>query len=106
MKKVIINLTSHTINETTTGAEIKPSGTIARVKTSTTKVGEHDGCPIFTSTFGEIEGLPDPKPNTLYIVSALAFNAIPKHRLDVVSPGNVQRDQNGNIVGCFGFRRG
>ena len=93
-----INLTSHDINEVTTGR-------IARVKSSTIKVGEHQQVPIYSSTFGDIEGLPEPQANVIYIVSALALHAVPADRLDVVSPGSLQRNQHGQPVGCCGFRR-
>ena len=50
------NLTSHSICEVTTGQTIPPSGVVARVKSSTIKIGEHASAPIYTSTFGEVEG--------------------------------------------------
>ncbi len=100
-----INLTSHDINEVTTGLTIPASGRIARVKSSTTKVAEHQQVPIYSSTFGAIEGLPEPKPNVIYIVSALALHAVPANRQDVVSPGSLQRDLSGKPLGCCGFRR-
>lgn len=100
-----INLTSHDINEVTTGLTIPASGRIARVKSSTIKVAEHQQVPIYSSTFGTIEGLPEPQANVIYIVSALALHAVPADRLDVVSPGSLQRDPSGKPLGCCGFRR-
>ena len=100
-----INLTSHDINEVTTGLTIPASGRIARVKSSTIKVAEHQQVPIYSSTFGAIEGLPEPQPNIIYIVSALALHAVPADRLDVVSPGSLQRNPEGRPIGCCGFRR-
>lgn len=102
--QTIINLTPHTINEVTTGKSIPPSGIVARVKSSTIKVKEHASVPIYQSTFGDIEGLPEPQPDTIYIVSSLALNAVPKHRTDIVSPGSLQRNEHGQPVGCCGFR--
>jgi len=99
-----INLTAHGINEVTTGLVIPTSGRVARVKSSTVKVGEHGGVSIFTSTFGEVEGLPEPQTDTIYIVSALCLNAI-TNRTDVVAPGNLIRDEHGNPSGCVGFRK-
>ena len=99
-----VNLTAHTINEVTTGIEIPASGIIARVKSSTIKQSEHAGVPIYKSTFGEIEGLPEPQPDTVYIVSALALNAVPTTRTDVVAPGNLQLNEEGQPIGCCGFR--
>ena len=53
-----INLTPHIITEVTSGQTFDPSGIIARVKSSTEKVVDHVGFPIYTSVFGEIDGLP------------------------------------------------
>ena len=99
-----INLTSHTINETTTGLEIPRSGIVARVKQSTTKAAKHAGVPIYTSVFGEVEGLPAPQEDVIYILSALTLNAVSEDRTDVVAPGNLQRDERGQPIGCMGFR--
>jgi len=99
-----INLTAHQITEVTTGVTIPPSGRTARVKSSTTKVGEHAGSPIYTSTFGKVEGLPEPQENTMFIVSALCLNACPE-RTDLVAPGNLLRNEYGNPIGCVGFRK-
>lgn len=100
-----INLTPHTINEITSGQSIKPSGIVARVKSSTIESANHAGIPIYQSTLSSIAGLPDPQPGVIYIVSSLALNAVPKHRTDVVAPGNVQKDENYKPIGCCGFRR-
>ena len=101
---MFINLTPHEINETTTNRRIPPSG-IARVKGATTQVDTVDGVPIYRSTFKDtIEGLPDPIPGVIYIVSALALNAVPEGRTDVVAPGNTVRDKQGKAIGCQGFR--
>ena len=98
-----INLTSHTINEVTTGTVIPASGRVARVKQSTTKVAEHMSIPIYASTFASVEGIPEPQPDTIYIVSSLVLNGT--DREDVVAPGNLQRNEHGLPVGCVGFRR-
>ena len=101
---MLINLTAHTITEVTTGAIIPPSGRVARVKSSTKKVASFVGYPIFESTFGQVEGLPEPQEGVMYIVSALCLRACPE-RDDLLSPGNVMRSEEGKIVGCIGFRR-
>ena len=100
----IVNLTAHTINEVTSGKEFPPSGKIARVKASTTTVGYVNDIPIYQSIFGEVEGLPPKQKNTFYIVSALVLNALSDDRTDVVAPGNLQRNEHGQPVGCCGFR--
>lgn len=100
---MIINLTKHTINEVTTGATIPPSGQVARVNTSRVKVHEFLGYPIFKTKFGDIEGLPEPKEGTMYIVSALCLTRCPE-REDLLAPGNLIRDENDKPIGCLGFR--
>ena len=98
-----INLTAHTINEVTTGLSIPPSGRIVRVKASTLKVGEFAGMPIYQSNFGDVEGLPEPEEGVMYIISSLALNGV-TNRPDVCAPGNLQRNEHGQPVGCVGFR--
>ena len=105
MKTEFVNLTSHTITEVTTGTIIPRSGIVARIKAATNKVTKHNEIPVYQTIFGEIEGLPEPKENTIYIISALALNAVPKNRTDVVSPGRVCKSEHGEIIGCIGFRK-
>ncbi len=104
MEQKFVNLTAHTINEVTTGLTIPRSGTIVRVKQQTRKLKAHANVPIYVSSFGEIEGLPARQKGIVYIVSALALNEVPRERTDVVAPGNLQRDENGQPIGCVGFR--
>ena len=99
-----INLTAHNITEVTSGTTILASGTIARVSTSKTKVATHNGIPMYKTQVGTIDGLPEPKTGVIYIVSGLSLGAVPTHRTDVVSPGNLQKNPTGQIIGCLGFR--
>lgn len=99
-----VNLTAHTINEVTSGMSIPTSGRVCRVKATTVKIKEHVGIPLYSTEFGEVEGLPEPVTGVMYIVSALALNAIDSSRTDCVAPGNLQRNENGQPVGCVGFR--
>lgn len=97
-----VNLTPHTINEVTTGQSFAPSGIVARVATRKSKLYEHAGIPVYKTELGVVEGLPDPVKDTIYIVSALTLNKCGS-RSDVVSPGNLQRDEKGQPIGCLGF---
>lgn len=101
-KTKIINLTAHTINETTTGKSFPPSGIIARVQTKQAVVCNRLDIPVFTTLFGTLEGLPEPKEDTFYIVSAIVLNV--SNRVDIMAPGSLKRDENGQAVGCHGFR--
>ena len=55
------------------------------------------------TVFGEIQNLPEPQPETLYIVSALVGAALKGAREDVLLPGtgpqdSAVRDTEGRIV--------
>ncbi len=102
---MFINLTPHEINEMVTNRKIPSSGRKARVEGASVQVATIDGVPIYRSTFeNTLEGLPEPVDGVTYIVSALTLNAVPKHRTDVVAPGNTMRDKRGKAIGCQGFR--
>ena len=99
-----INLTPHEIHEVSSGMRL-PSVGLARVKAVTKKVTSIEGVDIYRSEFeGALEGLPKAHKGVIYIVSALALNAVPADRTDVVAPGNLVRDAQGQPVGCQGFR--
>ena len=55
--------------------------------------------PLTRTTFGEVQGLPDPADDTLYVVSRLVISAVPD-RTDLVSPDGAVRDDQGRIIGC------
>ena len=100
----LVNLTEHPIIEMVTGTKIEPSGIVARISTDTRVIDRINNIPIYHSKCTAIEGLPDPTPDTVYIVSALVLEHVPTDRLDVVRIGNAHR-VDGRIVGCRGFRR-
>lgn len=81
---------------------IPASGKVARVASTSTLVGEYEGIPMMRSTLGEVEGLPAPRDGVIYVVSALVRSAVP-HREDVASPGDLVRDERGNVIGCRGL---
>ena len=100
----ILNLTPHTIN-LNTGASYEASGTIARVSSKMEHTSNINGIPIFSQTFGDIEGLPEPSQDTIYIVSAIVKSATDRN--DVVAPATshqeVIRNEKGHIVSVPGF---
>ena len=99
-----INLTPHEIHEVYTDQRI-PSTGLARIDMVSTEVDKYDNVPIYRSEYkGSLQGLPEPKEGVIYIVSALALNAVPSYRNDVVAPGSLVRDKDGNPNGCRGFR--
>lgn len=94
-----INLTPHTI--TLNDGRIFPSKGLARISASYTKFDYNNIC---KQEFGEVEGIPAPAENTIYIVSALVLAAT--DRKDVVAPATGHPDcirKDGFIVSVPGF---
>ena len=94
MSTQILNLTPHEINIGT--ASIKPFGVVARVYVESISDGEFTTAsgttiPISHSYYGDVENLPNPMPNTIYIVSALVASRVPT-RSDVFYPCCMVRD--------------
>jgi len=100
-----VNLTNHEVNEMISGIRVPASGRRATVKTNKKTIRTIDGAPVYRSRSSTVDGLPDPKENTIYIVATLVQQKVPRERLDVVSPGNTQRNEKGDVIGCLGFRQ-
>jgi len=107
----IVNLTPHAIVIQTADESrlvIESSG-VARVSTTSEQVGEIDGIPIRRVRYGEIVGLPDPQPGTIYVTSIVVAQAAAKlGRTDVLAPDtgpDAIRDEAGRIVAVRGFIR-
>lgn len=108
----IINLTPHAVNvvdhDGNPLVDFPASGTVARVSVSTTEaaplVVNGISIPTCTRTNGAIVGLPDPAPDTMYIVSSVVRAACPD-RTDLLVPDNFVRRPDGTIIGCQGFGR-
>jgi hypothetical protein len=82
-------------------ATIPPSGEVARCSMTEQIVGEVNGTPLVKNTYGQIEGLPEPQPDTFYVVSALVATAA--KRPDLLIPSRMVRDNEGKILGCTAF---
>lgn len=106
----IINLTPHAINLLTPNGDvtIPPSGTVARAATERVTVGAVDidgvSVPVNHTKFGAVTGLPDPAPDTVFIVSMLVAQAVP-HRDDVLIVDDTVRDDQGRIIGARALAR-
>ena len=59
---------------------------------------------ITASEFGEVVGLPEKEDGLLLIVSRLVAQAC-ADRDDLLVPGELIRDENGNVIGARGFSR-
>lgn len=109
---VIRNYTPHAINIIGENNEVlatfEPSGIIARAAQSKELVEELSingmTIPVYKSTFGKVENLPNPDGETMYIVSALTAQAC-KGRTDVLITDNPVRDEQGRIIGCRSLGR-
>ena len=97
---MFINLTPHTINiiSATATTAISSSG-LARCAAPATPAFSHEGVEVVTTSYGEVSGLPDPTPGVFFIVSGLVRAALP-HRKDLLSPGDLVRDEKGQPIGC------
>lgn len=97
----LVNLTPHAIriiNDDRPTMVIAPSGTVARVDTTTHVVSTVEGIDILSTKFGVVINLPKSVDGTLYIASRLVVEVA--GRTDIVCPGELVRDEEGNIVGC------
>lgn len=104
MMKKLVNLTPHPIVVLGPDGEITipASGTVARCSEVSEVIGELNGVPVIRKSFGQVVNLPEPEEGVVYIVSALVAQAA-KDRDDVVFPGNLVRDDQGNIKGLNAF---
>lgn len=99
----IINLTPHAINflreDNSVLATIEPSGVVARASQTRERVSEVNGIPVNQCSYGAVTGLPDPQPETIYLVSALTAQAC-RNRSDVFIVDDAVRNESGQIIGC------
>jgi hypothetical protein len=101
-----INLTTHEIKDSITGIIVKPSGISVRVDNPSICTGKtEDGIPLYSNNpKATVVGLPIAEKGTIYIVSSLVLNHVPNWRTDIVGTGAPQRDQDGKVIACKGFR--
>lgn len=104
---VFVNLTPHAVNVERPDMPnliIPPSGDVARVETHRVPCGTIGvgGIPVELSVLSDVTGLPEPQPDTYYIVSGMVLDRV-QTRPDVFAPGQLVRDQDGRVVGCRGL---
>jgi|SRR5581483_7760479 len=104
----LVNCTNHTLAVVGPMIEIPVSGHVARVQEQTSLVGaltiENESVPLISKRYGSIEGLPPPQEGVLYVTSTIvAIAAWEDGRRDVVAPGDLARDRDGNVKGCLNF---
>lgn len=108
METKILNLTPHAINfvdsDGTVILTVEPTAVPARVACKTVTKGKINGIPVTENEYSEIENLPAPQKDTIYLVSALVAGRC-KDRTDVFIPNELLRDEKGNIIGCRSLGR-
>ena len=109
-----VNLTPHALNvRTLDGSTIvlppSPNGAARvvydRLPPEQVRIDGHEIAVAVAGSPREIIGLPDPEPHTIYIVAKAVADAAPAGRGDLMSPGRLLRDEDGNVVGCDGLTR-
>lgn len=110
----IVNLTPHPVHIVGADGKVAKTFPVAGPPARCREVRKPDGVahvgeleiPLTRKGFGEIEGLPESREDTIYVVSLLVASAASKAgRVDVVYPDDVVRDADGTIIGCRAFAR-
>lgn len=100
-----VNLTPHDLNVVAHDGSVRvfpKSGSVARVSVQRLPREGLDGVLVSANVYGDVEGLPEPVEGVALVVSALVLARVP-NRLDVFAPGELVRDEGGNVVGCKGL---
>lgn len=106
----LVNLTPHALSIIGPNGilELPPSGAIARVDVEMRHIenlnidGTNTQIGAYRQKVGKVTGLPTYEPGVIYVTSALVRLAVPD-RQDVVSPGELLRDEQGQPRGCHGL---
>jgi hypothetical protein len=107
----LVNCVSHDVvivaNDGAT-ITIPPSGAVARCTVTRSVVGtvtiDAVTVPVTATVLGQVVDLPQPEPETLYIVSRVVAEAA-RDRDDLVVPDDVIRDDQGRIIACRALAR-
>lgn len=111
----LVNLTPHPINFfASDGCELtfQPSGIVAHVEQKRELVLDlitRDGhnVTVTQSSFGEVTGVPEPRPNIYYVVSLITAQALKAlgRTEDILIVDAAVRGEENRIIGCRGFAR-
>ena len=99
-----VNCTPHSI--TVDGLGVLPaSGILPRCSTTRAEMPSLSGVRLVRQTTGQVTGLPEAAPGTMYIVSGMIVGALNGSRPDVVAPdtGPDASRVNGQITSVRGF---
>nr|DAV87893.1 MAG TPA: hypothetical protein [Caudoviricetes sp.] len=103
----LYNLTPHVLNVINCAGEVETlqqSGAVARVQQKDKVESTFGLIDIYQRSFGEVEGLPPEEEGKYYIVSSLVVSAA-KDRNDLLVPGPLVRNDQGQVIGCKGLAR-
>lgn len=107
---MFINLTPHEVKVFDENQvlikTIPPSGQVARLEKRDGEVTKVLGVTLKRPHFGEVQNLLDPQEGVYLIVSSMVRTSPGLlSRTDLVSPGDLVRDNSGNVIGCRSFDR-
>jgi hypothetical protein len=109
-----VNLTPHTLNvRALDGSTLvlppSPNGAARvvydRLPPEQTNIAGHEVQISVAGSPREIVGLPEPEEGVVYVVAKAVADAATAHRGDLMSPGKLIRDADGNVTGCDGLTR-
>ena len=96
---MFVNCTPHVVR--IGNLELQPSGICPRVETVMQNLEPIGLVPIKKATFGSVADMPPVEAGKYYIVSQLVANhELNASRCDLFYPGELERDDKGNIIGC------
>ena len=100
----ILNFTPHALKVVDLDGSVVtfPSVGVARVATSSVSKDPINGFGVVATAFADVAGLPSPQDGVYFVVSRLVLSACPG-RTDLLCPGELIRDVDGNVIGCKGF---
>lgn len=104
-----LNLTPHAIQlvspeDGSILETVPPCDVVARVEVKRTVTSTIRDIPVYECKWGKVTGLPEPHDEVFYIVSMTVREACPT-RIDVLSPGPLIRNEQGQVTGCTGLDR-
>lgn len=108
----MLNLTPHTITIRTPLGDmvIAPSGSVARVSTTSEDVGMVSGVLVTRSTYGPVEGLVYGEDGLLVrcLVSSMVLERLPQGTVNVYAPATGPNDgavrENGQVIAVTKLR--
>lgn len=101
----ILNYTPHVITLIKGDVSLEiPSSGVARCQEVKEKIGEVNGFPVYSITYGPVSGLPEPAEDTVIVVSSLNANgAKAAGRTDCLIVTDTVRNDKGQVVGACGL---